>query len=492
MFQSNVITDDYEVLQNEYLPTLILTLESEIIHLNEQAIEYLGNYYWEGQYLEMDEPSYKKWSHLVTTLKKTKYPMVSDLNVILQNGIYYHLTVEAKIDELTQHIIVHILFCNELALKELSQVNEEQEAVELSYRHIMQYVSKGIIITNHCGKIVDINNCALILLNQKRVELIQQPYSVLFENLEECGVSVEEYESNIKQYGHASCTVACQMVNQKMMYLQFESVMDQSCQYVVTTLSDVTKIRLMQSKLEQHDSLNVIGQMAASIAHEIRNPMTSLLGFTALLKENATEEASNYLSVIESELHRIEHILSEMLILSKPRQKKIVDVDVAMLLQDVVNVMLPHATMNNCVIQFMNFAKQVVTMKGCLVSLKQVIMNLVKNALESMPNGGTITIELDVNREGYAEIIVTDQGIGMTADCLEKLYQPFQTTKQQGTGLGLPFVKATVEEHQGQIHVQSDIGIGTIFMLQFPISHSFSIQKYTTNSIVIESDCLHF
>ena len=109
MFQSNVITYDYELLQNEYLPTLILTLEGEIIHLNEQAIEYLGNYYWEGQYLQMDEPSYKKWSHLLVTLKKTNNPIVSDFNVILQENVYYHLIVDAKIDEMLQNITIRIL-----------------------------------------------------------------------------------------------------------------------------------------------------------------------------------------------------------------------------------------------------------------------------------------------------------------------------------------------------------------------------------------------
>ena len=162
----------------------------------------------------------------------------------------------------------------------------------------------------------------MILLNRKRFELIHQSHKLLFENLEECDISWREYVNHVQQYGHASRVLSCQITNQKNVYLQFESVLYQNHHYVVTTLSDITQKKIMQSKLEQHDSLNVIGQMAASIAHEIRNPMTSLLGFTALLKENATEEASNYLEVIESELYRIEHILNEMLVLSKPRHKK--------------------------------------------------------------------------------------------------------------------------------------------------------------------------
>ena len=88
--------------------------------------------------------------------------------------------------------------------------------------------------------------------------------------------------------------------------------------------------------------------------------------------------------------------------------------------------MSPHAMMNDCVIQFINFTNQEVIMKGCLISLKQVMMNLIKNALESMPNGGTVTIKLNINQESDAEIMIIDQGIGMSVESLENCISRFK------------------------------------------------------------------
>lgn len=469
MLQSNIIWCEHDLLQNENLPTLILTFEGEILHLNEAGMDLFGDYYRKGQYLNMDESSHKNWLNVLENLSIFKMPTILDFNVVLQQGIYQRLKIEVSCKGSSSFVKARILSVQETKLKQSYEFKSSTVNSKLSYGYLMQYVSKGIVVTNQQGTIVDINNCALILLNRKRFEVIYELHNILFDNLEEHGISSQQYIYNLRKNGHASCIMTYKTTNDKNIYLQFESIQDQSRKFIITTISDVTKTIVMESQLEQSDSLNMIGQMAASIAHEIRNPMTSLLGFTALLKEDATEEASGYLSVIDSELHRIENILSEMLELSKPREKKVANVDLTRMLQDVITIMLPHAAMFNSTVQLINYSHQPLFIKGCQISFKQVFINLLKNALEAMANGGMVKLELHINKDGWVEIHVVDEGIGISSDHLTKIFQVFQTTKQDGTGLGLPYVKSIVDEYNGEIFVQSELGKGTTFKLQFPI-----------------------
>lgn len=470
MFQHNVVLYEHASINDSHLPCFILTPEGEIQHLNATALKLFGSYYVKGQFLDMDEPSYKKWLLLINNIQNTTSPIISDFNIILKNGFLHQVTIKASWCD--KHSCIHVFLLSYEEIKEKPSIAENlyqmKANVKMSYRQLMQYVSKGIVITSSHGKIIDINNCALVLLNKKRLDVIYEMHHTLFEHLYSEDASYTQYLEGIRLHDHACCTMVYETKNHKRIYLKFESVKDQSGNFVITTISDVTKKVLMKNQLEQNYTLHAIGQMAASIAHEIRNPMTSLLGFTALLKEQASDEAANYLSVIESELHRIENILGEMLLLSKPKPREFKTIDVFTIMQDVVNIMVPHASMYNCTLQFIDMANFPCLIDGCEGSIKQVLMNLLKNAMEAMLNGGVITIELRYRTDDFFEINIIDQGMGIEEKHLNKLFEPFQTTKLNGTGLGLPFVKEVMYEHHGKVEVTSQIGVGSTFKLLFP------------------------
>lgn len=467
MISQNTILYDYELSQNENQPILILTPEGEILHLNEAATELFGNYYWEGQYLDLDEPSYKKWLHFISNLKSTNTPLIENFNIGMQNGVYHNVTIKGGYQE-AQHLI-HVQIVSSEKVDFVVKEGLCYSNLEMSHRHLMHYVSKGIIITDSNGRIVEVNNCALIMLKRKRYELMYEHYEVLFENMDVQETRLQQYINKVRLTGHASRTVIYQSTPPKKSHLRFDCMQEKNGRYFVMTISDVTEKKILQEKLEQQDSLNVIGQMAASIAHEIRNPMTSLMGFTELLKLQATDEAVGYLSVIESELQRMEQILSELLHLSKPRARKVDYVDLEKMLQDVMSVMLPHASMYGSVFQLAKYTSHPLIIKGCEVSLKQVFINLLKNALEAMPNGGIIELDLKIGSEGWAEIYVKDEGEGIPEEHKQTMFQPFQTTKVNGTGLGLAYVKKIMDECEGCIEVESEIGEGTTFKLSFPM-----------------------
>ncbi len=164
----------------------------------------------------------------------------------------------------------------------------------------------------------------------------------------------------------------------------------------------------------------------------------------------------------------MEQILSELLVLSKPSTMKVELLELDHIVKQVIEFMLPDALMKNIMIQYISNPNQVY-IGGNENRLKQVLMNLIKNAMESMNNGGTITVEMTTNDCAIVELTIKDEGVGMDSTTLQNLFQPFYTTKSSGTGLGLAFVKKVIEEHDGIIGVNSELQKGTCFHLQFPI-----------------------
>ncbi|SOC35151.1 sensor histidine kinase [Ureibacillus acetophenoni] len=225
----------------------------------------------------------------------------------------------------------------------------------------------------------------------------------------------------------------------------------------------------LQEKTDHQNNLQLIGQMAATIAHEIRNPMTSINGFIELLKMNSTEENKKYLSIMKSELDRMEQILSEILHLSKPVERKYELISVANIANEIKEIMTPLADFHKIkiVLNIKNHSHS--NILGNSTRIKQMLMNLVKNAIEEMDMGGTITITLK-NVKNKVQITICDEGRGIAKEDIPNLFQPFYTTKAEGTGLGLQIVKSVVEEHEGNIYVKSIENVGTSFVIELPLT----------------------
>lgn len=228
------------------------------------------------------------------------------------------------------------------------------------------------------------------------------------------------------------------------------------------------KMVKLQEKIDHQNNLKLIGQMAATIAHEIRNPMTSINGFIELLRLNTTEENKKYLSIMKSELDRMDSILSEILCLSKPIDRKSEELSVDIIVNEMKEIMSPLANFHGITIEVKLENLYNPKIVGNHDRIKQLLMNLVKNAIEEMDKGGTVTITLK-NVMDQLQITVCDQGRGIEKEKIPDLFKPFYTTKSNGTGLGLQIVKRIVEEHKGKIYVQSILEVGTSFIVEFPL-----------------------
>ncbi|WP_274648840.1 ATP-binding protein [Paenibacillus humicola] len=228
---------------------------------------------------------------------------------------------------------------------------------------------------------------------------------------------------------------------------------------------DISERKKNEELLINSEKLYVAGQLAAGIAHEIRNPLTSLKGFLQLMASGRLG-GKNYFDIMKSELTRIESIVSELLMLSKPQIYELSYKDIRAVLGDTVTLLEAQAILHNIELEPLPGGAPL-WVKGVENQLKQVFINVLKNAIEAMADGGKIVIAC--RREGPSVVVcIQDSGPGIPEDQLAKIGQPFYTTKEKGTGLGLMVSYKIVDNHKGRIRAFSSLGVGTTFEISLP------------------------
>lgn len=234
----------------------------------------------------------------------------------------------------------------------------------------------------------------------------------------------------------------------------------------ISIARDMTEHNKMEELLRRSEKLTTVGQLAAGVAHEIRNPLTTLRGFLQMQQRTKTVN-QQHTDLMLSELDRINLIVSEFLILAKPQAVHFEVRDVRFTLGDVISLLDSEAHLHN--IEFETHFSPVPILVHCEENqLKQVFINILKNAMEAMPRGGTITLDLGEGEDRNVIIRVIDQGEGIPRERLEKLGEPFYTNKEKGTGLGLMVTQRIIESHRGMIWFDSEIGVGTVVTISLP------------------------
>lgn len=240
----------------------------------------------------------------------------------------------------------------------------------------------------------------------------------------------------------------------------------QPCRMIGAT-QDVTDQKVADELLLHSEKLAAVGQLAAGIAHEIRNPLTSLKGFLQLLPSSPQDVQTRYCGIMRDELQRIGTIVDGLLFLAKPQTLSFSLTDIREKLTEVVALLATQAAL--CNVQIITDFRAGVPSIWCEGNqMKQVFINIVTNGIESMPDGGTLTIWAEAT-ERHITIAFRDEGIGIAQETLKRLGDPFYTTKEQGTGLGLVVSRNIIHSHQGRLHIDSELGAGTTVYIQLPL-----------------------
>ncbi|WP_238327944.1 ATP-binding protein [Paenibacillus gorillae] len=236
---------------------------------------------------------------------------------------------------------------------------------------------------------------------------------------------------------------------------------------IATISRNITARKHTEEVLRRSEKLSVVGQLAAGVAHEVRNPLTTLRGFVQLLQQNEKLTPA-YFDIMLAELDRINFIVSEFLVVAKPQAVHFQLINVRDTLRDIVMLLDSEANFNN--VQLVTYLdEQVPLVMGEVNQLKQVFLNVMKNGIESMPSGGELTIELRYAPPEGILIRITDQGSGIAEPDLSRLCEPFFTRKEEGTGLGLMVSQQIIDNHKGSMNFKSQLDVGTIVEIKLPL-----------------------
>ncbi len=237
----------------------------------------------------------------------------------------------------------------------------------------------------------------------------------------------------------------------------------------VIILRDLREVRRLEAEVRRQDKLAALGKLAAGVAHEIRNPLSSIKGMTTFFAGQFPEgsEAKAAAGVMNQEVDRLNRAISELLDFARPTDLKRQLTDIGPLLSRSVQLINQDAANQDVRID-LELADAVCPVHVDPDRLNQCLLNLYLNAIQAMTGGGTLRVTCTTEKDRYVHIRISDTGSGIAADHLGRIFDPYFTTKNKGTGLGLAVVHKIIEAHQAHLNVDSSPGKGTTVTIQFP------------------------
>ncbi len=403
----------------------------------------------------------KKYCNAVTEFSY-KGELREELFYLMPNGQRKLLEFTAKKMDNTNTIVT--IFRN---VSERYEMEVKLRKSEKRFRKIFDGMLDGLILWSG-DQLVDINEAGMKILNLPKEKIISMTKCDLIHILPNQHKAINNMMKKLETYHSVEEVVSFTLRNGKKMHFEFSSKKNLVSGLNLTVFKDVTEKLEMQEQLRKSDTLSVVGELAAGIAHEIRNPMTAIKGFIQLMQASLQENFSDYFGIITSELQRIDSIITEFLILAKPQAVQYEEQDINLIVKDTLALLRAESMLHSIVFTERLFEG------GLRVyceanQLKQVLINIIKNAIESMQTGGTIMIETEKHDNETVKISVADEGCGIPEEKIKKLGEPFYTTKDRGTGLGMMVSYKIIEEHNGWIDVESKVGNGTVFSIFLPV-----------------------
>ena len=257
-------------------------------------------------------------------------------------------------------------------------------------------------------------------------------------------------------------------IHNAFMYQELKTFSQQMEEKIQKTTADLKKT---EAQLIRSEKLAALGQLAAGIAHEIRNPLTSINILIHSMTENLPSGDSHKedLKVIEEEITRMNEILDQFLRFAKPATPLLEKADVSSIFEETLQLLRPHIEKQIIVVEKEFQSLPIILMDR--EQMKQVFLNLLLNAIQAMPGGGHLTLRGQNSEDGqWIHLSIQDSGIGISSENINKLFDPFFSTKEGGIGLGLSITHRIIDQHHGKIEVESAPGKGTLFTIWLPIS----------------------
>lgn len=336
---------------------------------------------------------------------------------------------------------------------------------------ILRSITSGVLTVGPDGSVTTVNPAAERMLGISEYEMVPKPIGAVFKDDGGLSADVEKVLSGrlpltlreVKVVTQSEKTVHVQASTSRMRAVGGRIL------GAVVTIEDISEVKSLTEQLIRADRLAAMGELTAGVAHEVRNPLGIIRASVQLLEESECDEdrIRAAAGVIKQEIDRLDKVIKALLDFGRPSKPTFVETDVESVLSDVVLFTKRFAKQADVVIEEV-FAEDLPLVHADPDQLKQVFLNLVTNAVQVMEDvGGTITIETG-HVPGYVFVAVSDTGPGIPEAVLGKVFDPFYSTRDEGTGLGLTMVHRIIDEHDGHIEVGSGDG-GTVFRVSLPV-----------------------
>lgn len=361
--------------------------------------------------------------------------------------------------------------------KELGASLEKQEEIQTYLNSILESMNNGVISVDIFGRITQFNRAAAETTGYKPVSVIGKQYEDVFGKSVLSDKNVMSVLNSGRGYRRDEKVIWHKKGNPVPVSFQSAILKDQKGRRLgaVEIFSDITRIKALEEEMQQNKTMAALGAMAATVAHEIRNPLGAMGVWAGLLDRDLDKDdpRRETLGNIIDALARLNRIVSNLLLYSRPIRAQFRKVS----LQDIL-----AETVNYIDLEVERIGKQIAIERGWDESmplfvqadpekLQQIIMNLCLNAVQAMPTGGTLAVscgEQKKKNKGFVSFSVSDTGVGIEPERLEKIFDPFHTTKENGTGLGLAIVKRFIDHHSGHVQVKSTVNKGTKIQVFLP------------------------
>jgi PAS domain S-box-containing protein len=379
---------------------------------------------------------------------------------------------------------------------QVRELNSELSMKNQELTNVLESLSNGLIVTDLHGKIITFNRCASAITDVPKDMAIGKNINVLFKSnvlpkpLDVSGLT-QVSENFRRQFTYVKST------GEKVIFESTTTLMKSDQDELlglIVNLNDITMLKRLEEEAERKNRLTAMGEIAANMAHEIRNPLGSIEIFVSLLKMDLADdpEQEELLNHISSATRSMNHLISNLLEYTKPRPIVMVEMDIHQIVGDLVDFSRHIATQREIEIDTQFIANNHIV-RGDLELFKQIFHNLFVNATQAMVDGGKVTIVIDNIMESdpkqlkryqrpmnesqepieLLRLSLTDTGAGMPEDVKRKIFDPFFTTKERGTGLGMSIVSNIIDSHNGAIMIDSELDVGTTVTIQLP-----AVQEY--------------
>lgn len=367
------------------------------------------------------------------------------------------------------------------AYRQKAELNQQVSRSRDLLRALFDGLEDGLLLLDGAGRVLVINHALAALLNIAPDQLVNRSWGEICKSMGMAFSAVvvqHTLHSGKAHYRRERLIHPNGRV--QILDMQTFSLLDtnQQVEQVILHVVDVTERLQLEALMMQHEQFVASGKLAAMVTHEINSPLQTIQNLLYLIEMGTEEQRKRYLALISEEIDRISTLMQQLLDIYRPDSIETTCVDVTLLLERIL--MLMSGSLHKYKIEVTpRLSPRLPVIQGRLDQLTQVLMNLINNAIDAMPQGGTLSLHTDVQpvpdtavpeSEHIVVIEIRDSGMGISPEVQQHIFTPFFTTKQQGTGLGLAISQKIIEQHNGTISFKSAPGSGSTFTITLPLN----------------------